>query len=203
METQIDWANHPIQFLLQMKGLLLPTDRVLFARYLYTPQTSTEASRIIMPVHYGDITESLVESLMDGLHEGQELALQSQVYNQHNEPKGHLLFADCVGNHEAGAFSQALPARFKINETWVYNSGRSSHGYFPGLLSTEQWRQFLGSLLLWNQHRENFFLIDERWVGHALEHSYNALRWSAHSARHTHAPIFLAKQPLLVASAGT
>lgn len=193
---EVNWDTHPIQSVLGLRGLIQPTDILLLAKYQYIPQTSTNTTRIVVPIRFEDLSPNLVMWYMQSLLPGFELALQSQVYNSKQELVGHLLFADCAGTHEDNKFQESTLKEWRIHHVDVYRSGRSHHLYFPGVLPLNQWWRFLGRLLLWTSGNRQTQLIDERWVGHALEHNYAALRWSANSARHIHTPYLTSRKPL-------
>lgn len=61
---------------------------------------------------------------------------------------------------------------------YLYRSGRSFHGYQDLLLSEENWKSYLGHLLLLNKGRATEEVADSRWVGHSLVQGFSALRIS-------------------------
>lgn len=67
----------------------------------------------------------------------------------------------------------------------IFNSGNSYHAYFPLLLTPEQWRMYMGGLLLancaWKNAHKGEDAIDVAWVGRALVRGYSSLRWTAHT----------------------
>jgi hypothetical protein len=65
----------------------------------------------------------------------------------------------------------------------LFSSGRAYHLYIGTLLSTPEWVQFMGRILLLNQ-RGKSELVDTRWVGHRLFGGFAALRWSARTKRY-------------------
>ncbi len=196
---EINWDLHPIQSILKLGRLgLIPRGSILLlAKYFYVPQTSTNDTRVIVPIKFEDLTPHLVQYHIETLKLGQELAIQSQVFDKHGNQRGHMLFTDCQESHDTDSnFAKWLPARWDIKSVDVYRSGRSHHLYFPAILPESEWRRFLGNMLLWNPRPGLPQFIDERWVGHALEHSYTAMRWSANSNQHKHAPVYTSTQPL-------
>jgi hypothetical protein len=68
-----------------------------------------------------------------------------------------------------------------------FETGRSFHGYFPGLISERMWADYLGRLLLVNQPNHSP-TVDARWVGHALMRGFAALRWSHNTDRYLAMP---------------
>ena len=72
----------------------------------------------------------------------------------------------------------------------IFDSGRSFHAYGNRLLSTEEWIQFMGSLLLLNEPGKNK-LIDTRWIGHRLMAGYSSLRWSCNTRWYKRFPTFI------------
>jgi hypothetical protein len=68
-----------------------------------------------------------------------------------------------------------------------YETGRSLHGYFPGLIPQHTWPAFLGRLLLVDQ-LDRPPVIDTRWIGHALVRGFAALRWSQNTTRYLAMP---------------
>lgn len=57
----------------------------------------------------------------------------------------------------------------------IYSSGNSYHGYGSALFPSEEWRSYVGNLLLLNvPNKED--IVDSRWVGHSLINGFCALR---------------------------
>jgi hypothetical protein len=61
---------------------------------------------------------------------------------------------------------------------YLFKSGSSYHGYIDCLLSDDEWRTFMGKLLLLLPSSDVGKIIDLRWVGHSLQKNYAVLRWS-------------------------
>lgn len=74
---------------------------------------------------------------------------------------------------------------------YIYNSGRSFHGYYLNLLTETEWYKYLGALLLLNDRKKPFKYIDSRWIGHSLEHGYSALRLTKNTDNYLNAPKFI------------
>jgi hypothetical protein len=68
-----------------------------------------------------------------------------------------------------------------------FDTGRSFHGYFPGLIAERMWPDYLGRLLLVNRPNHSP-TVDTRWVGHALVRRFAALRWSHNTTRYLAMP---------------
>lgn len=129
-------------------------------------------------------TNDIVIKLQDhinNLSNNKELALHSKVKVKDNELHIPMIdFATEVINNElyekVSIIAESFNAKFKL-----FKSGRSYHGYFNTLITKNDWIKYLGALLLLNKPYDPFEYIDSRWIGHALEHGYSALRVSYNS----------------------
>lgn len=119
-----------------------------------------------------------------------EIALHSTI--KIADQQLHIPMVDFNVNSNLGNVAKVFK-KLKVmdSELYIYNSGRSFHGYYLNLLNSDDWYKYLGSLLLLNDRKKPFKYIDTRWVGHCLEHGYSALRLSKNSNSYLSKPIFV------------
>jgi len=77
-----------------------------------------------------------------------------------------------------------------LEDLYLFNSGRSMHGYILQLISFTEWQELMGTLLL-TEYKDKPKVVDTRWIGHCLRRGYGCLRWSATSEKYLHTPQFL------------
>jgi hypothetical protein len=97
---------------------------------------------------------------------------------------------DFVDHPRLAAFHKAnmIASQIGLEGDFIFfETGRSFHGYFPGLIPEQAWLGYLGRLLLVNS-LEGPQVIDSRWVGHALIRGFTALRWSHNTNRYLAIP---------------
>lgn len=160
-------------------------------------QAQAPRSAVIrVPAH--DITSDWLSDRLAELGPREEMAWHSWV-----ECKGmgfHIPMIDLVNSPSASALREvdcrltgemALEGRFMFFET-----GRSLHAYFPGLIREDSWPKYLGQLLLLNE-TDQLPIVDVRWVGHALTRGFAALRWSHNTSRYLAMPRLTRRLDLL------
>jgi hypothetical protein len=161
-----------------------------YSRYEIAPPGLQAAARR-SPVLRVRATELSPEWLADRLAElgrTEEMAWHSWV-----ERKGigfHVPMIDFVNQPDQSALRDISMIVSEIGlqgDFVIYETGRSFHGYFPGLIPQHTWPAYLGRLLLVDQ-LDRPPVIDTRWIGHALVRSFAALRWSHNTNRYLAMP---------------
>ncbi len=71
----------------------------------------------------------------------------------------------------------------------IFDSGRSFHVYGDALITESEMVALYGEMLLAAMPASS--IVDIRWIGHGLKKGFSALRITANSSRHTHAPLFV------------
>lgn len=183
--------SHPIY---KLKNSLLKKEPRLileFSRYVYVSYGVTQ-SREIFHIKASDVINGWLEDQIEMLSGGQELAFHSRVKLHENDNNTyHIPMIDFINTRsEEKIISKIEPVNQKLEADLVlYQSGNSYHGYYFILLNENDWYKFLGSILLCNPpSRINDEIIDSRWVGHSLEHSFSALRWSQKTSKYKIVP---------------
>ena len=158
-----------------------------FSNYVYIPQTVGEHREPFL-VRGEYLTKDFVSRLIGELKEGQELAFHSRV----KLPDGtilHIPMLDFVGKHIVKDWStvdMTLPKEL-LERFYLFDSGRSFHGYSLHLISEREWMRFMGALLLMNLPLKSA-IVDHRWVGHRLRGGFSALRWSCNTSHYKKIP---------------
>ena len=150
----------------------------------------------VLRVPASDVTPDWLVDRFAELGPNEEMAWHSWV-----ECKGvgfHIPLIDFI-NRPAHSMrcelSRILAAEMGLDGHFVFfETGRSFHGYFPDLISERVWPEYLGRLLVLNEH-DHPPLIDTRWVGHALVRGFAALRWSHNTNRYQAMPRLVNPQP--------
>jgi hypothetical protein len=159
-----------------------------FSRYVYREYGVTE-SRTVFQVPPTLLTEKWLDNQIGDLGSEEELAVHSRMVL--GKEIYHLPMIDFVNALSIEEIRERTLAISKSleHDIWIYNSGRSLHGYYFTLLDQITWQKFLGELLLCNS-RGKFpsEVVDSRWVGHSLQHGFSALRWSQNTTRHQSLP---------------
>lgn len=76
------------------------------------------------------------------------------------------------------------------SNVYLFDTGRSYHGYLNILLSEKLWYEYLGKLLLINPAFRNKEFIDSRWIGHSLEQQFSSLRLSHNTNYYLKPPLY-------------
>jgi hypothetical protein len=136
-----------------------------------------------------DITTDWIARRLSELGPTEEMAWHSWV-----ESRGvgfHIPMIDFIGRPARSVLCEvgrALASEMGIDaQLIVFDTERSFHGYFPGLIPERDWHKYLGELLLLNENNRPP-LIDARWVGHGLTRGFTALRWSKNTNRYPAMP---------------
>jgi|GEM_PF-3118628 len=134
------------------------------------------------------------ECLLKNLKSDEEMAIHSLVESNGN--KYHIPQVDFSIPTNSDIFESMSKLQNDFNfDVYIFKSGRSYHAYFDGLLNEEDWKKFLGKLILLNKPQMNIDIIDIRWVGHSLTNGFSALRLSKNTPLYLSYPEYLAKIP--------
>ena len=184
----LDSSSHPIALVERLRrahssGLMLQ-----FSRYKYEPQSPFDYREII-EVHSDEVTESWLWKQFECLPESWDLAWHSLV-TTHRKRSFHVPMVDFVAtsfNKEKKRLIHHLIGNFISDSIVYYSTGRSYHGYSTALLGPQEWREFMGRLLLLNLPCSEA-IVDCRWIGHRLIAGYSSLRWSSNSSHYLQMP---------------
>lgn len=190
--------NHPYFYILR-NILEKNTQRTFeysftFSKYIYIPnQVSDE--REFIEVTETEFYAGKVEYLISTLNTNQELAFHSSVkkiYTNSNIKTSHIPMVDfsiTPENFDLGVYTQLNQYMTKKTKNPIlFNTGRSLHGYCDTLLSTKEWYELMGRLLLVDKIDRIEPIIDTRWIGHRIIAGYSALRWSNNSGKYLSSP---------------
>lgn len=149
-----------------------------FSRYVYS-QRGLTSSREVFEAHAFSVSDAWMMSQIERLTSRQELAWHSRAWLQGK--CYHIPMIDFLGRQEPDEIIHYMKAIGICHSCsfFLFDSGRSLHGYFDILIPVGEWLSFLGSLLLLNRSDSTIRQVtDSRWVGHSLEHGFSALRVS-------------------------
>lgn len=159
-----------------------------FSKYKYIADSLFD-EREIIKVKGEHISEQWVREQIGALTENQELALHSLV-----SIKGKTRHIPMIDFSLEDEFSVDVYHRLGLyisknilSRVLFYSSGRSYHAYSLRLLSTREWLEFMGRLLLINPPNTSS-IIDTRWIGHRLIGGYSSLRWSNNTNQYLSMP---------------
>ncbi|MGO4414412.1 hypothetical protein AB4Z27_15765 [Cupriavidus sp. KB_39] len=181
----MNFDTHPLVVLERLRQQYGDSALCTFGVYEYEPQ-SLEDKRRTFNVAIAEVTRPWVQSTLDGLPAGMELALHSSIVL--DGETFHIPMVDFATQSRAqlAKLNEYLGHKISDCVLW-FDSGRSFHGYGVTLITAVEWRELMGRLLLAN--RPNLFpLIDPRWVGHRLIAGYSALRWSCNTKQYIQMP---------------
>ncbi|MFP6860177.1 hypothetical protein [Pseudomonas sp.] len=181
-------ASHPFFLIRNLASTLSDDAEFEFSIYEYEPQSILDI-RETERIKAWDLSEELIENIINTLPNNKELAIHSAV--RINKKLFHIPMIDFVTPEQEisgkiDTIRQLLPREI-FNEISFYNSGRSCHAYSLKLIKHSDWVSFMGRLLLISKPNENQ-IIDTRWIGHRLLAGYSSLRWSNNSKQYLAAP---------------
>lgn len=131
--------------------------------------------------------------IINNLPINRELAIHSKVVK--NKSEYHIPFIDFEAPIGVNLFDSLNELQKMFNDDiYIFESGRSYHGYFDALYSKRKWERFLGTLLLLNKTNE-IRIIDSRWIGHSLRQGFSSLRLSCNTSAYKNFPRFIYKIP--------
>jgi hypothetical protein len=95
---------------------------------------------------------------------------------------------DCDPKYNEMGRSDVIKDAYGYNEgeAMFFASGHSMHSYGLKLLSKDNWVAFMGRALLMNVGDTK--TVDTRWIGHALERGYGALRLTCSNEKYVQIP---------------
>jgi hypothetical protein len=165
-----------------------------YSRYEIAPPGLQAAARRspVLRVPAPELTSDWLASRLAELGPTEEMAWHSSV-----ECKGiafHIPMIDFADQPDQSALRELsmIVSEIGLQGDFVfYETGRSFHGYFPGLIPQHAWPRYLGRLLLIDQ-LDRPPIIDTRWVGHSLVRGFAALRWSHNTNRYLAMPHLVA-----------
>lgn len=187
-------SSHPFyiiynHFLLKRKNSL--NDYTFcFSKYIYLPD-SVDDKRINFQIKGNELTEERIRYEILSLKENEELAFHSKF--RIKEKFYHFPFIDFSISVQDWNLEQDFIRLKRIiphvaNELFLFDSGRSLHGYSLKLFSSKEWLDFMGRLLLVDLANSERKLVDSRWIGHRLMAGYSSLRWSNNSGMYLSEP---------------
>jgi hypothetical protein len=161
-----------------------------YSRYEIAPPGLQAVARRTPPIqiHAFDLTREWLYDRLSKLGPTEELAWHSLVERQ--GLAFHIPMIDFVDQPGQSVFRKPSMIASEIGlegDFAFFETGRSFHGYFPGLIPQQVWPGYLGRLLLVNES-DGPPVIDSRWVGHALVRGFAALRWSHNTNRYLAMP---------------
>lgn len=178
--------DHPFRFLMPLfekEGA-----EFYFSRYVYTPDALFD-EREYLTLSGKELSEGMVSQEIASLRPDQELAFHSKIRIKGKSFHVPMIDFTVETMSDVGVFgrmSRYLPKAIMLNMA-IYASGRSFHAYSTTLLAPGEWIEFMGRLLLVNQHGHPD-IVDSRWVGHRLIGGFGALRWSNNSGQYLGEP---------------
>lgn len=187
----INFESHPISVVYDLVNRYGDGFVLSFSRYLYRPQSPLD-EREVFNVGVSEVGQSWLEDQIGQLHDGWELALNSEVIDSRNR-RFHIPMIDFAGRETSFFFTKYFRAIVGVgfnDSMLVFDSGRSFHAYSPTLISNKAWVRFMGGLLLLTLPGQTQ-IVDDRWVGHRLRGGYSALRWSCRSGNYLKIPEFV------------
>ncbi len=158
-----------------------PSLRLNFYQYARRSRSRESIGKnIVMKIDTVD--EYWFKAFVSQLPRNYELALLSNVTC--GSDALHIPMIDFLGKHplsaRRGLERNGFVAQRIMKTLFLFDSGKSWHGYSTTLLSEKEWRYFTAGLLLANLPGARPF-VDWRWVGHRLMEGFASLRWSSNA----------------------
>lgn len=172
-----------------MDPILASTDDLSFHLSKYIDDDRAP-QRVIIEIKKKKINAQTFEDIIGELKNNEELSILSIIKVNNNI--FHLPMVDFLSKKRS---SKSVDVAYDIAKFWnmrfdIYDSGRSIHAYGTKLLSTPQWINFMGFLLLLND-KSGEKVVDTRWIGHRLMSGFASLRVTNHSGKHKSAPKYI------------
>lgn len=196
--------SHPfadVQYLLRKHGVLDSSMYISHGRVrlsYYSPRPGYGEYQVGYTPYQACFNEKYVDYCLfnDSDKPRREVGICSTVEQRSHPYNMHLGFVDCVTTDLKkirSYFDCDLLRRYRPLS--VYKTDRSFHVYYTGgLLSQDQWLQFLGELLIAADDRDDEDVVDIRWIAHTLRRGFGVLRWSANDKTlYTHRPTLVEK----------
>ena len=159
-----------------------------FSKYKYVKNSLLDF-RKPFKVQANELTEEYLKHLNNSLEIDEEYALHSKVILG-NSKTMHIPMIDFDRKYLLSKWDlikQVLPLEI-TREFYIFESGKSHHGYSLHFLTIDEWIDFMGLLLLVNVNSGQKHITDPRWIGHRLRAGYSALRWSHNSGLYIQIP---------------
>lgn len=142
-------------------------------------------------LNIGELYDNL-ESLLNNLKLDEELAIASLI--KKDGEIYHIPLIDFFESESQKVYDSMERLQEKFNyDVYLFQSGRSYHGYMDASLSTSDWLDFLSALLLLNN--QDNYIIDARWVAHSMRQRFSSLRISCNTPAYIAYPISWQKIP--------
>lgn len=192
--------NHPFWFI---KNYFNPKQDekiyIQFSKYKYLPDCLSDERFFFDRINVELFNEELFSNLLNSLELDEELAFHSLylVEKKNNTYSYHIPLIDfqiSPNNFnweiDLDRFRYFFPGM--LNKLFLFNSGRSFHGYVMDRLTKNEWIEFNAKLLLLNNRNSNSKseLIDTRWIGHRLLAGYSSLRLSNNTNQYIQMPTY-------------
>lgn len=104
----------------------------------------------------------------------------------------HIPFIDFYTSSSEEVYNSLEVLREKYNfDIYIFETGRSFHAYFDGLLPQDEWIKFLADLLLLNKYDR--LITDFRWVAHSMNQGFSSLRQSCNTPVYLEYPKYHSK----------
>jgi hypothetical protein len=162
-----------------------------YSRYEVAPPGFQSAAprSAVLRVPASEVTPDWLVDRFAELGSNEELAWHSWV--RFMGTGFHIPMIDFVGRPDLSVLCEldrTLVAVMGLSGHFLFfETGRSFHAYFPDVITERAWPEYLGQLLLLNEHNRPP-IVDTRWVGHALVRGFTALRWSHNTNRYRAIP---------------
>lgn len=175
--------NHPLFHFLNFCKKGPSISELEFSLYNYRPQSLVDEREIVR----------VSISSFNGIEgfsckEGWEVSINSRVYFNDGS-FSHVPMIDFISRDigRIERFVRKLTSEYKIDSSILADSGNSFHFYGFSLLSQDEWKNFMGKVLLYGSfvRRE---IVDNRWIGHRLIAGYSSLRLTNNSGRYKAIP---------------
>lgn len=154
-----------------------------FSKYVYKMRGITD-KREIINIPAEKLSGKWLIDMISTLSDNEEFACHSKVLV--GGDTWHVPLIDFVVTDIKKIPKDALDliSRTLNSSFFLFSSGTSYHGYFNTIVSKENWLYFIGEILLLNNSpKYQYNIVDSRWVGHALQQGFAALRWSNKTKR--------------------
>ena len=175
-ESELDL--HPIKIVRDiLEAKYPPYTQLVFSKYKYVPKSLIDTRQYYYPV-ISELYQFLLKQL-DSLQEGEDLAFHSRI----TISDSHLLMLDMKYNTYDRLFLEEVMREFKIQNSYIYKTGRSFHVYFDKV--EQDLIKFLGTILVLDKTEDQ---VDQRWIGHRLLTKSLTLRWSCCNPHYSQYP---------------
>lgn len=191
MNSAITVEQHPFAVMLQIISDHGASLVFTYSRYQIAPPGLQAAARrsSVLRVSARDLTKDWLADRLSELGQTEEMAWHSWVESQGAGFHIPMVdFGDRFADSSLREIGRTLTFEMKLGGEFIFfETGRSFHAYYPGLIPEKAWPAYLGQVLLMNQLNRQPS-IDTRWVGHALVRGFAALRWSHNTDRYLFMP---------------